>query len=90
VAEAAEADVVRPLRERAEHAERERVDGELLEPRVLEAGEHLEAQLVGLDADLDHVPDDLRVIAAGGRLELGVRPEAKGHRPSSLFTPTEI
>ena len=62
--------------------ERERVERELLEERVLEAGERPVPELIGLDADLDHVPDQLGVVAAGRALELGVRSVPKRHRLS--------
>src|SRR5262249_13833074 len=80
VAERAEPGVSGALGERAEDTEGKHVERELLEERVLEAGERAVPELVRLDSDLDHVPDQLRVIAAGRTLELGVRSVPKRHR----------
>src|SRR5262249_1825070 len=46
----------------------------------LEAGERAVSELVRLNADLDDVPDQLRVVAARRPLELGVRSVPKRHR----------
>ena len=79
VAERAEADVARALRHQREQLEGVGHDRELLEPLVLQTGEHVEAELIGLDADLDVIPHDLAVIAVGLALEFGVGAEAKAH-----------
>ena len=80
VAERAEADVARPLRHQREQLQRIGHDRELLEPGVLQAGEDVEPEPIGLDADLDVIPHDLGVVAVGLTLELRVGAEAKGHR----------
>jgi hypothetical protein len=57
VTQRTEANVLRPLRDRAEQCERVGIDGELLEEGVFQCTENVKAILVGMLGQRDNIPN---------------------------------
>ena len=77
MAKSAESQIARALSEFGIERQRRAIDGEFFEERMLQGGEHAESTLIRMFGALDHIIDELCMIAPRRALKFDIGPQTQ-------------